>query len=53
VYTTQIAKSRSKAKISISSRWALVKLKKNKIKFQKVLAEVLKFLKIIIFSGKY
>jgi hypothetical protein len=30
VYTTQIAKSRSKAKISISSRWASVKLKKKK-----------------------
>lgn len=40
---TQIAKSWSKAKISISSRWASVKFKKRK--FQKVLAEVLKFKK--------
>jgi hypothetical protein len=31
VDTTQIAKSRSKAKISISSRWASVKFKKKKI----------------------
>lgn len=38
---TQIAKSWSKAKISISSRWASVKFKKRK--FQKVLAELLKF----------